>query len=268
MMMMTSLALTVSLLAQGERPLLGDLTHGQKVLADAGGSVRVDGAWLNRFTDEQCIQHLSTGSEGFPAIESENVLDRWDVLAVLRQKNTDMRDLVPGANFAFVAEPKLDDNAKERLTTRAKIPSAMIEDSRRVFVTYRLDDAKGLTLVSAKDKTKRDALKRDKKVGYVVFVELPGLRGGGHEAAIAVDKDVRITGVTVRAKDGSEPEDLNQAAARFVGKGVRGKYEELRAGGAGKAVGEITSPLSRAYLIAMESVYMYEVEEKDYFAFD
>ena len=33
-------------------------------------------------------------------------------------------------------------------------------------------------------------------------------------------------------------------------------------------VAELEKPLSEAFLIAMESVYMFEVIEKDYFAFD
>jgi hypothetical protein len=266
--MIATTILFAASLAAADRPIIGDTSHGQALLSASGTAVRVDGAWFNRYSDEQSIQHLARGAEGFATIDSENVLDRWDVLAVYQQKNTALRDMVGSASHAFLADPKLDANARERLTTRAKLPGALVDGDRRVFVSYKLDGAKGLTRVTSKDANKRDALKRDKKLGYVVFTDLPGLRGGGYEAAIAVDADVRITSVVIRAKDGSEPDDLNQAAARFVGKGARGKYDELRAGGAGKAVSELTTPLSRAYLIAMEFVYMYEVEEKDYFAFD
>jgi hypothetical protein len=267
-MIATVFVLSLSFATMADRVILGDVVHGQALLTEASAQVRVDGAWFNRFSDEQCIQHLARGAEGFPTIDSENVLDRWDVLALYHKKNTSLRDLAGSASHVYLADPKLDANARERLTTRAKLPGALIDGDRQVFITYKLDDAKGMTRVTSKDARKRDALKRDKKLGYVVFADLPGLRGGGYEAAIAVDTEVRITSIVIRAKDGSEPDDLNQAAARFVGKGARGKYEELRAGGAGKAVGELTTPLSRAYLIAMESVYMYEVEEKDYFAFD
>ena len=79
---------------------------------------------------------------------------------------------------------------------------------------------------------------------------------------------MKITAAVVRTPAGDAPADLNQAAQRFVGKGARGKYDALKAGGAGKAISELTEPLSDACLAAAEAVYMFEVDERDYFAFD
>ena len=47
-----------------------------------------------------------------------------------------------------------------------------------------------------------------------------------------------------------------------------GKYEALKPGGGPKVLAELQDPLSDAYLLAAEAVYMYEVDERDYFAFD
>ena len=83
-----------------------------------------------------------------------------------------------------------------------------------------------------------------------------------------MDKDIKVTGGQIVGPDGKKPEDLNRAASRLVGRGARGKYDALRLVGAGKAVRELKASISRAFLLGMESVYMFEVKERDYFAFD
>jgi hypothetical protein len=252
-----------------ERPLPGDVVHGEELLKKAGAEARVDGAWLNASSDEAAIAKLAKGSDGFPQIDSDNVLDRWDVLSVLRAKNTDLRDLLMGANTTLVMDTKLDENAEKRLTDQAKIASSSFERTNRVFALFKLDDAApGVTYVGEKENKKRDKLKKNTKVGYAVFVKIPGFRGGKYEAAFAIDKDIHIQQVVIRAPDGSAPTDLNQAAARFLGKGARGQYGQLKAGGAGKAIAELEKPLSDAFLVAAEAAYMFEVNERDYFAFD
>jgi hypothetical protein len=265
---MLALALTFAL-AAADRPIAGDVVHGDKLLKEAAAAVRVDGAWINRYSDELILKLLD-GKDGFPEIESDNLLDRWDVVAALRTRNTDLRDLTSGATHVYVAETKLDENAEKRLKEQAHIPSSKFETSRRVFALFTLDDGdkNAFTFISAKDTKRRDQLKKDKKVGYAVFVPLAGFKGGGYEAAFGIDKDMKITHVVVRDGKGNAPDDLNQAAQRFLGKGARGKYDELKAGGAGKAVADLQTPLSQAYLSAAEAIYMYEVDERDYFAFD
>jgi hypothetical protein len=251
-----------------ERPLIGDPVHGAQLLKDAGYEVKVDGAWINALPDDVMLDKMKSGSLGFPTVESDNVLDRWDALAALRGKNADLRDHHLGATHVLVMDTKLDEHAEKRLTEQAKLKSSIITAERRVFGLYKLDGEQGLSFVTEKESKKRDKLKKNTKLGYLVFVKIPGFRGGDYEAAISVDKDVRVQSVEIRAPNGEAPLDLNQAAARFVGKGARGRYDELKAGGAGKAIAELARPLSDAYLLGMESVYMFEVAERDYFAFD
>ena len=85
--------------------------------------------------------------------------------------------------------------------------------------------------------------------------------------AFGISKDMQITAIEVRGPDGDAPDDLNQAAKRYVGKGARGKYTALKAPGAGRAMNDLKRPLSDAFLLAAERIYMYEVQERDYFAF-
>ncbi len=260
-------------LAAAERPLIGDVDHGDKLIAAAKATVVVDGAWLNRFADDVLIKQIDSGKNGFPELDTDNVLDHWDVLAAYRARNTDLRDLAPAATHIYVAETVLDDNAQARLKDQGKVAAGKVTAERRVFVTYDLNgDGKGVDgnyeFVTRKETRRRDILKRDKKLGYVVFVPLTGFRSGTWELAVGFDKDIKITGAEIRGPKGESLSELNQAAQRFLGKGARGKYDAIKAGGAGKAIGELSGPLSDAFLIAAESAYMFEVDERDYFAFD
>jgi hypothetical protein len=268
------LVVAVPLAAADDRPRLGDARNGERLLKAAGATVKVDGAWLNRLPDAALVKLIEQGKGGMPELDSDNVLDAWDVLAAMRTHNTDLRDLNTTSSHVYLADVVLDDNAKTRLSAQGKLAPGRIVDERRVFAFYDVDSrgrgvgAADFAFVTKKDTKKRDALKRDTKTGYAVFVPLAGFRGGQHEVAFALDKDMKITSAIVRAPDGSAPPDLNQAAARFVGKGARGKYEALKPGGGPKVLAELQDPLSDAYLLAAEAVYMYEVDERDYFAFD
>lgn len=265
--MLTTMVLLATIAAADDRPLVGDPVNGERLVKEAGlADAKVDGAWLNQFPDEVAVQKLKSGKDGFPKIKGKNILDYYDALAYLRSRNADLRDFVGEADHVLVAAGKLDENATQRLKERAKI-TANDGTEVRVFALYKLGDG-GLRYVSEKDSKTRDKLKKNTKVGYVVFVPLEGLRKGGYEAAIVVDKDIHVKAIEVRAPDGTAPADLNQAASRFVGKGARGQYDRLKASGAGKGVSELEGPLSEAFLLGMEGVYMYEVAEREYFAFD
>lgn len=261
-----------SALAWKDRPLGGDPVNGEKLWKKITKKpVKVDGAFVNALTDDQAAKALQLGKVGFPQLASENPLDRHDVVAYVRSRNVDIRDLIPEeTTHVLIAEGKYDKFALERLKERAKLDELDAKDQEhRVFVLYDLGEPEAdVVRVRTKQTKLRDKLKPKKKVGYAVIMPLPGVGGGGYEVGFVVDNDIRITAVEVRAPDGTRPDELNRAAARLVGRGARGKYDGLRLVGAGKAVRELEGAISRAFLLGMEAVYMYEVGERDYFAFD
>jgi hypothetical protein len=256
--------------AAQERPLAGDPVNGAKLYKKAGkAKPKVDGSWLARYSEKSALKKLKSGKSGFPKISDDNELNRWDVLAYLQQNNTDVRELVPDSSHMLLSKGELDQYATERLTDQAKIKIPSGLEKGRVFVLFDLGD-KGpdVRRVSEKNARVRDELKPDKKTGYVVFLPLTGYKGGKHEIGFGISKDIQVLNVVIRAPDGSTPDDLNQAARRFVGKGERGKYDKLKAPGAGRAMKNIAKPLSDAFLLAAERIYMYEVAENDHFQFD
>lgn len=266
-----SLVLSTGALADEGRPLVGDPINGEKLFKKASKKdVRVDGNWINAFSDSQALKGLASGKGGFARLSSDNPLDRYDVAAYIRSKNIDVRDLFPEATHVLIGTGELDQYAKERLKDRAKVGELKKgEGKHRVFVFYKVGDkaTDDLRRVRVKNHRTRDKLKKDKKLGYVVFMPLD-VKGKAYEIAFAVDKDIKITGVQIRDDKGELPTDLNRAAARLEGRGARGKYDGLKLVGGGRAAKQLAKPINRAWLMGMEYVYMYEVEERDYFAFD
>lgn len=259
--------------AQSERAEIGDIRNGEKLYKKASRKkVRVAGDWINRYSDQQVLKGLKLGKGGFPKIKSDNVLDLYDVAAFIRSRNTDLSDVAGPATHVLAGKGTYDEYALERLKEQAKIVPGKKEKTHRVFALFSVGSDRGadedLQIVRPKQNKKRDKLKPKSGTGYVVFMPLEGLRGGGYEVAFAVDRDIKITDAVIRAPDGSVPEDLNRIAARLKGRGGRGDYGRLKAGGGGRAAKELEKPLSNAWLMGMEAVYMYEVEERDYFAFD
>ncbi len=268
-----ALALSASVAhAESDRALVGDIKNGEKLFKKASKKkVRVKGDWVNRYSDAQIVKGLSQGRGGFPKVKSDNKLDLYDVVAYIRSNNNDLTDLAGAASHVLVADGVYDEYALERLKEKANLSPSKKEQKRRIFVLFEMterdpDDA--VKLVRPKKTKQRDRLKPKKGVGYVVFMPLKGLRGGGYEVAFAVDRDIKITKAVIRAPDGTMPDDLNRIAARLTGRGGRGEYNKLKAGGGGRAAKELEGTLSDAWLLGMEAVYMYEVEERDHFAFD
>lgn len=261
-----------SALAWKDRPLGGDPVNGEKLWSKATKKpVKVDGAFVNSLTDDQAAKALQLGKVGFPKLATESSLDRHDVVAYVRSKNVDIRDLIPeDTTHVLIAEGKYDKFALDRLKERASLENLDKKDQEhRVFVLYDIGEPEAdVVRVRTKQTKMRDRLKPKTKVGYAVVMPLAGVGDGGYEVGFVVDNDIRITAVEVRAADGTRPDELNRAAARLVGRGARGKYDGLRLVGAGKAVRELEDSISRAFLLGMEAVYMYEVAERDYFAFD
>jgi hypothetical protein len=257
-------------LATETRPLIGDPVNGKVVYEKSTKKkVRVNGNWINALTHKQSVKGLQKGKGGFPTIKSDNLLDRYDALAYIRSQNTNIRDIAGNATHILVTEGEYDKHAEERLMERAQLDLSGKKRKYRVFAHYTLGQTnRDLVLVRPKQLKKRDRLKPAKKSGYTVFMPLKGFRDGKHEVAFSVDQDILVTQIVIRAPDGSVPDDLNRRTSRLIGHGGRGLYDGLKMVGAGKAVRELKKPLSEAFLLGMEAVYMFEVDERDHFLFD
>ena len=218
---------------------IGDLQNGAKLWKKSSKkAVKVNGNWANKYSNATMKKALTSGKGGFPKIKSDNVLDIYDVIALIRSKNTYLDALVPEASHVLLGKGVLDEYAEQRLVD-AKITVGKADKKRRVFALFNLKERAphaALKRVKTKNSRMRDKLTPKKGVAYAVFVKLDGFRDGKYEAGFVVDRDIKIQHVVIRDKDGNEPADLNRAAARLKGRGDRGKYKALKLPGRGKAI--------------------------------
>jgi mono/diheme cytochrome c family protein len=275
------LTLPLVAVAQDGEALIGDIENGAKLFENRcgtchgarsetkkGGSL-YDSTRLGGWKDKQLVglmQGQRTKKKRHPAIKPElSLLQSWDVAAYLRSRTTDLSPMKGEANWVFRGKGEMDEFAVERVEKALGRKLADDENKSRVFAFYKIGKKEGLRLVPNNARA-RERLKPKKMRGFAVFQPLKGFKNGDHEVGIAVNKDIQITHVVIRAPDGTFPEDLNRDAGRFVGKGGRAFRETLRAAGAGRHVRSLTKPLTDAFIIGMEAVYMYEKEERDRFS--
>ncbi|MCP4500352.1 MAG: hypothetical protein GY822_10370 [Deltaproteobacteria bacterium] len=253
-----------------EAPAIGDVENGARLWKKSSKkSVKINGNWANKYSDGQMKRALTLGKGGFPKLKSANALDVYDVVALVRAKNSNLDLLVPDASHVLLGKGVLDEYALERLT-EAKVETSKKDKKRRVFALFNLKDRanyRSMKRVKTKHSKMRDKLTPKKGVAFAVFLPLKGFRDGSYEVGFVVDRDIKILQVIVRNSAGDVPDDLNRAASRFKGRSARGKYKALKLPGKGKAIRELQKPLSDAFLRGMESVYMYEVEEREHFEF-
>jgi hypothetical protein len=197
--------------------------------------------------------------------KTPSLLDMIDLVTHLRANNTNLSDFGLTANRAFHGTGTLDEFARERLEKEGGVLPPKGEASFRIVAFYSVPDANGPLKVVPDNLSQRDVLEPNLITGFAVFMPLDNFKGGGYEVAIGVDQNIRIKNIFIRAPDGSAPASLNRAARRFIGKGRRGKYSKLRSGGAGDAK-RLEKPLTKAFLLGMEAVYMYEQSERERFA--
>ena len=265
-------------MAKEKEVRFGDARHGQKLFNEliekcsgtCGDIIQADslanGNRISVKSKKDLIRKIQGDLSGSEKVEkTPGLLDMIDVVTHLRNHNTNLEDFGLKANRAFHGTGTLDEYAKERLEKEGGVLPPKGEASYRIVAFYQVPDAKGKLKIVPDSLTQRDVLEPNLIVGFAVFMPLENFKGGGYEVAIGVDHNIRIKNIFVRAPDGKKPAGLNRAARRFIGKGRRGKYSPLRAGGAGDAR-KLSKPLTKAFLLGMEAVYMYEQSERERFA--
>ena len=264
--------------AKDQEVRFGDARNGQKLFNElakkcaesCGDLVRTDslanGNRVSVKSNKDLIRALQSGITNSDKIEkTPSLLDMIDLVSHLRAYNTNLEDFGLDANRAFHGTGTLNEYARERLEKEGGILPPKGEATYRVVAFYQVPDAKGKLKIVPDSLTQRDVLEPNLIVGFAVFMPLENFKGGGYEVAIGVDKNIRIKNIFIRGPDGKKPAGLNRAARRYIGKGRRGKYSPLRAGGAGDAR-KLAKPLTKAFLLGMEAVYMYEQDERERFA--
>ncbi len=189
-------------------------------------------------------------------------LERNDLLYYLRSLHFGVRDLFPAARLVIAKSFAINEHGRKRLAEALhKSPEAMAATAM-VFVAFK-GDGDGLTLIPYDDRVARDKLKPENKLGYLMFLDLPG-ESKVAELAVALAKEPSYAIVDVRARDhqGRADAALNKELKTFVGQGRFDDPRSLR--GSSRLHGKLL-PI---YLRAAEFATMYYGDEREFTQFD
>lgn len=260
-----------------DAPRLGDAANGAAIWKascaschDSRGNAAkapslFDSDRFNAGSAPRWVKMLTRGQRGHKSMGRGATLNAWDALSYVADRNTAIADLKVPGDALFVGKGTFDEYAIERVEEAIKRKLTDGEKVRRVFAFYELG-GEGMKRIPNNPQA-REVLLPEKQRGFAVVVPLQGFRDGVWEATFVVDKDIRIVDVVVRDQNGDAPRDVNRAARRFIGKGGRGKYAKLRPAGADRVAKRLAKPLTDAFLLGMEAVYMFERDEKERFEF-
>ncbi len=277
--------------------LVGDLTHGAQLYRmhcavchgfDGSGKGKVttglkgtpadhrNGALMNARDDKMLFNVIQTGCKGtgcdgsMPAFDrSLSKLDIWDLIAYLRSLHmplvtffTDVNQyLVKEYTIGQVGGSEFKEGQIERLEKALKKVSPA-ELTNTVFTLYRSDGhLPGPELVPQQPR-RLAKLRKDEKIGYVLFMTVKGPRGRTIPVGLGLDNDYTITRLVTTFSDPGLSEEYNRRFANYQGMGKRGDKPEFS--GSRDKIGKFfDQAVTRLYLLAVEAANAYESEERE-----
>jgi mono/diheme cytochrome c family protein len=292
--LLSLLSPSVALAADPSR--MGDLDNGALLIqvhcaachgADARGAGELAGqlpvhvfdlrdpAYLSSRSDADLFASISKGGgqikggrKMMPAFPMLTNFDLWDIIAYLRNGQIGVAEFFPDARFFTARKYSFDKNAQARLEKEFGHPlSAQEKDITLVAVfgqgTGSTPEALSPTPINL------DRLLPKEKVGYMVFVDLPGSGAGAKRVTtgIAIAKDGKILKIGSAGAAGSDR--LTDQYAQFIGLGAKGQTELLspapaKAKGKGKPVANAADrPFAEAYARALEAIGLWDREERE-----
>ncbi len=258
--------------ADALRPLVGDPAHGAKLFekhcksryVETGLGLFTSDA-MNLLTDEELAARFGAGDCVTPEQKEKfdgsalGFLDRWDVVAFVRSLHMNLSDFFPSASRYVAKTYTIDKYGLDRIA-KAASPLAKDKQSAAVFTFFKFPQEEGDLTYVPDDPILLDQLKPVNKVGYLVFlpIQYDGFSG---EIGVAMDRDGVIAKMMVHPKaKGAGP--LNDSLTKFTGLGRKGQSAPFTVGG-GPKMKQLADAIFPLYLRAMETVTMYDREEKE-----
>lgn len=192
-------------------------------------------------------------------------MEKTDLLFYLHTLHVSIQELFPEAAAYMAPVYTINEHGLERLDETAKIKLDEAGATGQVFVVYKgAKDGPMPRLIDFKDRVARDMLKKDDRLGYVVFCELPG-ESQSKELAIAMGPEPTYPIVGLVGRDAKNHRDPGFAKLleTFAGKG---KFND--AGSLRKGSSKLRDKLLPLYLRAAELATMYYADEREFTAFD
>ncbi|MCB9651809.1 MAG: c-type cytochrome [Deltaproteobacteria bacterium] len=220
---------------------------------------------LNLIRDDQMFQMIETGA-GLKKPKDHTLKDKlkfleiWDVVAFTRTLHMTIADFFPSASRYVSKEYTIDKYGLQRIEENGGMVLKGKDQTAAVFTLFDFEGEEGNLKYVPQDPILLDQLKKPNKAGYLVFLpfKTDGFEG---ELGVAMDATGVITKLGVHGT-ASGAELLNKSLSRFEGMGKKGQKTPFKVSG-GKDMDKLAKDVFPAYLRAMETVTMYDREERE-----
>ncbi len=190
-------------------------------------------------------------------------VEKANLVYFLRTLQLDVREFFPDAAVVLPHKFTINEYGRDRL----KQCGIQLDDattSAVVFTVFRGKDAGSPQLIDYEDRVARDRLNTNDKLGYLMFLSLPGEKKVA-ELGVALGREPTYPIIKLLARDSTGVRDaaLNKQLAAFTGQGKFNDTKSLK-----KGPHSLASKLLPVYLRAAELATMYYGAERDFTAFD
>jgi hypothetical protein len=182
----------------------------------------------------------------------------WDVVQHVRNQHLELQTFFPNASRYIAKVYEIDKYGTKRIQ---EATGKKLKDKKApVFTFFDMEGEEGNLTYVPQDPIKLDELDKKYKSGYLVFLPF-STKGYAGQIGVAMDPAGVITKIAVHQVD-KKTELLNKSLSRFEGLGKKGQSEPFKVGG-GATVKSLAQDVFPIYMRAMETVTMYDREEKE-----
>lgn len=265
--------------AATEQLLVGDPVNGEKLYAKEcsachgqggkGGRTGValtDSGRMNLIRNDQMFEAIKRG-EGLKKAKDHSFDDKlkflelWDVVAYVRTLHMTLDEFFPQSARYISKGYEIDKYGLDRIKDATGKMLTGSDKKAAVFTFFDFEGEEGNLTYVPQDPIKLDQLDKKKKAGYLVFLPFQDGNGFDGELGVAMDPKGVVTRVAVHGR-AKGADLLNKSLSRFEGMGKKGQKEKFKIGG-GKSMQDLADRLFPIYMRAMETVTMYDREERE-----
>lgn len=239
--------------------------HGDDGRGGRTGVALTNSARMNLIRDAQMFGMIERGAglkdPGEHTLKDKlSMLEIWDTVAYSRTLHMTIGDFFPNAARYVSKEYTIDKYGLQRVEENGGVRLTGKDQSAPVFTLFDFEGEEGNLRFVPQDPILLDQLDKDKKAGYLVFLPFK-TKGFDGEIGVAMDPRGVITKLAVH-KSKADAELLNKSLSRFEGMGRKGQTMPFKVSG-GKSMAQLAKDVFPVYLRAMETVTMYDREERE-----
>ncbi|HOX46823.1 MAG TPA: cytochrome c [Myxococcota bacterium] len=288
----------------GRAPLVGDVANGTRLYrmncavchgfdGSGAGPAKVtlrtppadhrDGSLMNARDDRMLMDVIRAGcanrgcSKAMPGFSAAlDDLETWDVVAYLRSLHLPLSFFFPRLDqyvvktyaIGTLGNEDFQKGQRERLQEHVGKLDPKQGLPHTVFTLFREDKHRVSPELVPQDPRRLALLKKESKLGYVLFLELAGPRGGKVPVGLALDRNYTITKMVTTLTDPALAGEYNKRLEKYVGMGQRGEKPAFstvnpKDKAKDKVALHFDKEVTRTYAVAVEAANCFELEERD-----